>query len=50
MEKGIELGANRKKIEIAKNLLKINLPMEQIIDATGLTKKEMEKIIEEIVN
>ncbi|MBU5436798.1 Rpn family recombination-promoting nuclease/putative transposase [Tissierella sp. MSJ-40] len=50
MEKGIELGENRKKIEVAKNLLKINLPIEQIIDVTGLTKKEMEKLIEESIN
>lgn len=32
------------KIEIAKNLLKMNLSIEQIIQATGLTKKEIEKI------
>ena len=42
--KGMELGAKQSKIEIAKKLAKINFPIEQIVDITGLTKKEVEKI------
>lgn len=44
MEKGMELGAKQRNIEIAKKLAKINFPIEQIVDITGLTKKEVEKI------
>ena len=39
LEKGIEKG----KIEIAKNLLKMGISIEQISEATGLTKEEIEK-------
>jgi predicted transposase/invertase (TIGR01784 family) len=35
--------AERKKaIEIAKNLLRMNLPIDKIVEATGLTKEEVE--------
>ena len=37
-------GKEEKAIEIAKNLLKKNIPIEIIIDATGLTKEEIKKI------
>ncbi len=50
MEKGMELGAKQRNIEIAKKLAKINFPIEQIVDITGLTKKEVEKIAAEINN
>ena len=33
---GFERGENKKAIEIAKNLLRINLTIEQIQEATGL--------------
>ena len=32
------------KIEIAKNFLRMNLPIEQIVKGTGLTRTEVEKI------
>ena len=37
-------GAAERNIEIARNLLKINLPMDQISKATGLTPVEIEKL------
>ena len=39
-----EEGERKKTIEIAKELLNMNLPIEQIIQATGLTKEEIEEI------
>ena len=44
MSFGISQGRKERNIEIAKNLLKLNLSIEQIIEATGLTKEEIEKI------
>ena len=35
---------NKKAIEIAKNFLQMNLPIEQIVKGTGLTKEEVEKL------
>lgn len=43
-EIGISIGEKNRSIEIARNLLKINLSLEQIITATGLTKEEVENI------
>ena len=37
-------GAAERNIEIARNLLKINLPMDQISKATGLTPVEIENL------
>ena len=37
-------GEKKKSIEIAKKLLKLNMPLEQIIEITELTKEEIEKI------
>ncbi len=48
--KGMEVGAKQGKIEVAKRLIKMGLSMEQIVDATGLPKKEIEKIAKEIGN
>jgi predicted transposase/invertase (TIGR01784 family) len=39
-EKGLEEG----KREVAKNLLRIKLPLEQIIETTGLSREEIEKL------
>ena len=44
IEKGIEVGAKQGKLEVAKRLINMELPIEQIVDATGLSKKEIEKI------
>ena len=37
-------GERRGRIEVARNLLKINLPLEQITLATGLTSEEVERL------
>ena len=39
-----EKAIKEKQIEIAKELLKLKLPIEQIIQATKLTKEEIEKL------
>ena len=39
-----EKGEKKKQIDIAKNLMKMNLTLEQIIEATGLTDEEVENI------
>ena len=44
MEKGKEQGKKEEKIGIAKNLLSINLPLEQIAVATGLSVDEIKNI------
>ena len=38
------IGAAEEKLEVARNLLKINLPLEQISKATGLTVAEIERL------
>ncbi len=43
-DKGIKKGEMKKAIAIAKNLMKESLPIELIAKATGLTKKEIEKL------
>ena len=42
--KGLEEGAKEEKIEIAKNLLNIGTPKEDIIKVTGLGIEELEKL------
>ena len=41
---GIKKGAKAESIKIAKKLLKMEMKIEEIIKATGLTKEEIEKI------
>lgn len=41
---GIEEGAQKKQIEIAKNLLKENIDIQTIINATGLSKNEIDSL------
>ena len=43
-EKEKKNGEKKEKIEIAKKLLKLNMPLEQIIEITELPKEEIEKI------
>lgn len=43
-QKGIQKGASERSIEIARNLLNINLPLDQIAIATGLTIDEIERL------
>ena len=44
VEQGIELGIEREKLEIALNLLKMGLSVEQVVEGTGLPIEEVEKI------
>ena len=41
---GRKEGRKEGKIEIVKNLLKLNMPIEQIVEASGLTEKEVQEI------
>ena len=43
-EEGIEEGEKKKAIEIAKKLLKENMPIDKIMKITELTKEEIENI------
>ena len=45
VDDGLEKGAREKQIEIAKKLLKAKIGMEVIIETTGLTKEEIEKLV-----
>lgn len=38
---GIEQGANNEKKSIAKNLLKLGMPIKDIVKATGLSKSQI---------
>ena len=44
IERGVELGSKEKAVEIAKNLIKIGLSEDQIVESTGLSKEEIEKL------
>ncbi|MCL2321109.1 MAG: hypothetical protein FWC47_03285 [Oscillospiraceae bacterium] len=41
---GLKKGKKESKMEMAENLIKINLPIEQIIQVTGLQEEEVMKI------
>ena len=45
IQKGKEKGAREKQIEIAKSMLKKGMNVSDIIEITGLTKEEIEKLI-----
>jgi len=45
IEKGIERGQKKAQIEIAKNLLNSGINIELIIQSTGLSREEIEKLI-----
>ena len=44
IQEGIQKGISERNIEIAKNLVKLGMPLRQIATATGLTKEEVEKL------
>ena len=44
MQEGIQQGISERNIEIAKNLVKLGMTLQQIVTATGLTKEEVEKL------
>ena len=46
-ESGYQDGLKDGKAEIARKLLEMKLPIEQIIEATGLTEEEIEKLKED---
>ncbi|MCK4261328.1 MAG: Rpn family recombination-promoting nuclease/putative transposase [Halanaerobiales bacterium] len=50
MEKGIEQGTKKTQIEIAKNLLKSNIPIEIVAKNTQLSLEEVKQLAEEINN
>jgi predicted transposase/invertase (TIGR01784 family) len=41
---GVQKGKTEAIIEVARNLLDINMPLDQIVTATGLTQKEVENL------
>ncbi|UKS26562.1 Rpn family recombination-promoting nuclease/putative transposase [Paenibacillus sp. HWE-109] len=49
MQKGIEEGMHKSRIEIAKNLLGIGIDVAKVIEATGLTKDEVQRLKEELM-
>ena len=38
-------GATKRNIEIVKNLLKIDLPLDQIAKVTGLSQEEIKRLV-----
>ena len=44
IEKGMEEGIEKGKIEVARNLLKMEMDLLAIMQATGLSKEDIEKI------
>ena len=44
LKEGKAMGAKEKEIQIAKNMLQENIPIEVIAKVTGLTKEEIEKL------
>ena len=44
IRKGMEKGMEKGRIEVAKNLLKLKIPIQQIIEATGLSEEKVEEI------
>ena len=45
---GEKRGQKREKKEIAKNLLKMGMDIETVVEATGLKKDEIEKLVDKI--
>jgi len=43
-EQGIEQGTKQEKIEIAKNMLDMEINLDTILKSTGLTKDEIENL------
>ena len=44
IKEGIKEGERKKEIELTENLIKIDLPVEKIIQVTGLSEEEVMKI------
>ena len=43
-ERGLEIGEKRKKIEIAKNLIKMGLSVDMIVQGTGLSEEQVKEL------
>lgn len=50
LEQGLEQGSKKSKLDVARNLVQMDLEVNQIISATGLSEKEVMKLIQEIKN
>ena len=50
MERGMEVGAKQRATNVARKLLKMNMTIEQVAEATDLAKKEVEEIKKELQN
>ncbi|HEY5556609.1 hypothetical protein [Acetobacterium sp.] len=48
IKEGIEVGAKSRALEVARKLIKMNLNLDQIVESTGLSKKEIAKLIKEM--
>jgi hypothetical protein len=44
IEQGMEQGIEKNKLDIAKNLLKMNIPINDIVKATNLTKEQIDDL------
>lgn len=44
MQQGMQEGVQQGKLETAKNLIKMGMPLHQIAAATGLTQMEIERL------
>lgn len=44
LEEGEKKGAEKSQREIAQKLLKLKIPLEKVIEATGISKEELEKM------
>lgn len=44
LEEGKKKGAEKSQREIAQKLLKLKIPLEKVIEATGISKEELEKM------
>ena len=45
MQKGIEKGIEKGKIEVARNLLSLGLDIDKIVKATGLSEEDIKKLL-----
>ena len=45
IQKGIQKGAAEAKLAIAQNLLKIDLPLDQIAKVTGLSQEDIKHLV-----
>ena len=44
MNRALNIGIQQNKLDVAKKLLDLDIPIEKITQSTGLTKDEIEKL------